>query len=93
MNWKEYFEAAAKKSRGSTSLWLRYLNKAIQREQLFLSKSDIDYLVHSEKLTHLQRIILALAVREGTKVWEMTVSLSEPAQFSRLKAVVQDLKN
>ncbi|WP_285012583.1 hypothetical protein [Lactococcus formosensis] len=93
MNWKEYFEAAAQKSRGNARLWLRYLNKAIQREQTFLTQDDIDYLRQSEHLTYFQRFFLTLAVEEGSKAWEMTVSLSEPAQFSRLKAVAQELKN
>ena len=93
MNWKEYFEAAAQKSRGNARLWLRYLNKAIQREQTFLTQDDIDYLRQSEHLSYFQRFFLTLAVGEGSKAWEMTVSLSEPAQFSRLKAVAQELKN
>lgn len=93
MNWKEYFEAAAQKSRGNARLWLRYLNKAIQREQTFLTQDDIDYLRQSEHLSYFQRFFLTLAVEEGSKAWEMTVSLSEPAQFSLLKAVAQELKN
>ncbi|MBL3715369.1 hypothetical protein AALM99_00430 [Lactococcus muris] len=93
MSWKEYFEAAAKKSRGDAQLWLRYLNKAIQRNQIFLSPEEIDYLVHSEALSHFQRIFLSLAVEEGTKAWEMTVSLSEPSQFSHLKSVLKELRN
>ncbi|EKF50970.1 hypothetical protein [Lactococcus garvieae] len=93
MNWIEYFEAAAKKSRGNAKLWLRYLNKAIQRDQIYLSQEDIDYLVYSEELTYFQRIFLSLAVEEGTRAWEMTVSLSEPSQFTHLKSVLQELKN
>ncbi|MGL4334588.1 MAG: hypothetical protein ACRCSC_05945 [Lactococcus garvieae] len=93
MNWKEYFEAAAQKSRGNARLWLRYLNKAIQRDQIYLTHDDIEYLRQSDRLSYFQRFFLTLAVEEGSKAWEMTVSLSEPAQFSRLKAVSQELKN
>lgn len=94
MTWIEYFENAAQKSQQDSFLWVRYLNKGIQREQLYLSESEIDFLVHSHRLTLFQRVFLKLAVQEGTTPWEITVSLSEKMQrFPHLTYIIEKVKN
>ncbi|WP_252899797.1 hypothetical protein [Lactococcus fujiensis] len=47
-------------------------------------------LLQSEDLTSFQKIFLELAVQEGTTPWEMTVEMSEPAQFNHLNAILQE---
>ena len=92
MTWTEYLLEAAKKSKWDSGLWLRYLNKVIQRDQILLSQSDIDYLTHSDELTSFQRVFLELATQKDTRAWEVTVALSEPAtSFVRLQAVLKEL--
>lgn len=91
MTWTEYLVMAARKSRWDFGLWVRYLNKVIHREEIFLSAEDIDFLLHSPALTSYQRIFLELACQKDTAPWEMTVSLSEPARCSHLQAVLAEL--
>ena len=50
MTWIEYLLNAAQKSKWNLELWVRYLNKVIQRDKILLSKTDIDYLMSSEEL-------------------------------------------
>ncbi|WP_096818923.1 hypothetical protein [Lactococcus fujiensis] len=90
MSWTEYYIQAAKKSKWNFELWLRYLNKAIQRDGILLTSQEIDCLLQSEDLTSFQKIFLELAVQEGTTPWEMTVEMSEPAQFNHLNAILQE---
>lgn len=42
MSWTEYYIQAAKKSKWNFELWLRYLNKAIQRDGILLTSQEID---------------------------------------------------
>ena len=49
MTWIEYLLNAAQKSKWNLELWVRYLNKVIQRDKILLSKTDIDYLMSSEE--------------------------------------------
>lgn len=91
MSWVDYYVAAAQKSKWNFELWLRYLNKAINRDEISLSKDEIDTLLKSEALTSFQKVFLELAVQEGTTPWQMTVEMSEPAQFTHLNAVLQEL--
>ena len=46
MTWIEYLLNAAQKSKWNLELWVRYLNKVIQRDKILLSKTDIDYLIN-----------------------------------------------
>ena len=62
MTWIEYLLNAAQKSKWNLELWVRYLNKVIQRDKILLSKTDIDYLMSSEELTSFQRVFLELAL-------------------------------
>ena len=94
MSWIKYYEKAAVKAEYDTFLWIRYLNKSIQRDQIWLTKEDINSLLNSNKLLSYQRVFLKLAVEPGTTAWEITVSLSEPAKrFPHLERVKQKLAN
>ena len=56
MTWIEYLLQAAQKSKWNLELWVRYLNKVIQRDKILLSKKEIDYLTNCEEsvsYTHL----------------------------------------
>ena len=88
MTWIEYLLNAAQKSKWNLELWVRYLNKVIQRDKILLSKTDIDYLMSSEELTSFQRVFLELALEKETTPWEMT----EPTRSIHLQAVLQELK-
>ncbi|AYG00121.1 hypothetical protein [Lactococcus allomyrinae] len=91
MTWIEYYIEAAKKSRDDSELWIRYLNKAIQRDKIDLSKNEIDYLTHCEELSAFQKMVLKEACKPGTLSWEKTVVISEPAMFRQLQEVIQEL--
>ena len=92
MTWIEYLLNAAQKSKWNLELWVRYLNKVIQRDKILLSKTDIDYLMSSEELTSFQRVFLELALEKETTHWEMTVGMSEPTQSIHLQSVLKELK-
>ncbi|MDR1606136.1 MAG: hypothetical protein LBS41_03380 [Streptococcaceae bacterium] len=82
MSWVDYYINAAKVSQWHSYQWVRYLNKAIQRDAILLSDEDVRLLLSSKDLTRFQKVFLELAVEEGTSPWELTVSLSEPAKLS-----------
>ncbi len=92
MTWIEYLLNAAQKSKWNLELWVRYLNKVIQRDKILLSKKEIDYLTNCEELTSFQRVFLELALEKETTPWEMTVGMSEPTRSIHLQAVLQELK-
>jgi hypothetical protein len=91
MTWIEYYLKAAEKSKWNLELWVRYLNKTIHRDEILLSREEIEILIHSEKLTSVQRIFLELAVQPDTLPWQMTVEMSEPTRFRHLNAVLKSL--
>lgn len=87
----EFYEAAAAKSRGNLYLWARYLNKSIQKNERALTKEEEAGLLKSEKLTHLQRVFLKLALEEGTAPNALVTSLSEPSECPHLQAVLNKI--
>lgn len=91
MTWIEYLEDAAQRSKDDLGLWVRYLNKVIQRHHHRLSKEELAHLLQSEALCCYQRVFLRLAVQENTLPWQMTVELSEPVKFTRLASVLQKI--
>lgn len=92
MTWKEYYVQAAQKSRWNDKLWVRYLNKAIQREQIFLSAQDISDLTASSDLTNFQKQFLKLAVKKNSAEWQETISQSEPSNLTNLKNVMKQIQ-
>ncbi|CAM3181212.1 hypothetical protein GHI93_09935 [Lactococcus hircilactis] len=91
MSWTDYFIHAAKKSQWDIELWMRYLNKAIQRDQNSLSSRDLEILLKSDVLTSFQKVFLELACEKGTTPWQMTVEMSEPSHFNHLNAIINEL--
>ncbi len=89
MSWVEYYEIAAIEAQWNFKLWLRYLNKSIQRDKINLSDKDIETILNSDKLQDWQRYFLKQAVKVNTLPWKMTVEYSEPADFWRLREYIK----
>lgn len=68
---------ASIRSKYDFKLWVRYLNKVIQRDKIYLTIDDYQYFNESNIPTTFQKIFLKLAMERGTKPWEIVVSMSE----------------
>lgn len=84
MKLADYYIQAAEKSRWDYKLWIRYLNKNIQRENINLTDKDVKEIIESPSLEKWQKSILKLAMKKGSIIWEIVVEYSEPAQTWRL---------
>jgi hypothetical protein len=87
----EFYEDAAAKSRGNLYLWARYLNKAIQKTEIYLNEKEIAELLKSQGLTHLQKVFLKLAMEEGTAPNSFVTSLSEPSERPHLNTILNKI--
>lgn len=92
LNSYEFFKVAAKKSRYDYSLWVRYLNKVIQRDKFLISNIDVEIACKIVDFTSFQKSFLKAAMIKGSEPWNLVVSLSEKeTEFSSTERVLKNL--
>ena len=91
MNWLEFYQDAAAKTRGNLYLWARYLNKSIQKNEIALTDAEAAEVLASEKLSHLQKVFFKLSLEEGTAPNVLVTSLSEASEMPHLQAVLNKI--
>ncbi|MDR2977043.1 MAG: hypothetical protein LBV19_07045 [Streptococcaceae bacterium] len=84
----EYIINAAKLSKGSAALWVRYLNKVIN-ENSSLSQTEVAEILTSKALDSFQRVILKLAVEPDNDYHRYIVNLSKPRKVLSIEERLQ----
>ena len=76
----EYMIQASKQSQHDGDLWMRYLYKVIQDDDVKLSPGDVTRLLDNPILTPFQKVTLQDALTDGTHMHEHVIKASRKAQ-------------
>jgi hypothetical protein len=82
---KEYVYKAASASWDNAWLWHKYLRKFVSKNGVELSRSDLEEVLESNKLTGFQKITLKQANIVGSKTHQYITSLNNKAKSNILE--------